>query len=128
VELYALQNVMKDINELGANMVAISPQNAALNAEVQKKHRLTFPVLTDQDNAYAKSLELVYALSDELAELYKSFGIDLPGNHGTDTWEVPLATRIVVGKDGIVAAVDADPDYTIRPEPTATLEVLRSLL
>ena len=107
--------------------MAISPQNTTLNTEVKQKHRLSFPVLTDQDNTYAKSLDLVYALSDELAGLYSGFGIDLPANHGTDTWEVPLATRIVVDTAGIIRAIDADPDYTIRPEPEATLAVLRTL-
>ncbi len=106
-------------------MVAISPQNTALNHEVKQKHRITYPVLTDQDNAFAKSLQLVFTLPAELAELYKGFGIDLPGNHGTDTWELPLSTRMVVDRDGTIVAIDADPDYRIRPEPQATLEVLR---
>jgi peroxiredoxin len=118
---------LQEIKDLGANILAISPQTAALNAEVQQKHRLAFPVLTDHDNAYARSLQLVYTFSDELAELYKGFGIDLPANHGTETWEVPLATRMVVDRDGTIVAIDADPDYTIRPEPEATLEVLRGL-
>jgi peroxiredoxin len=112
---------------LGADLVAISPQRADLNAEVARKHRLDFPVMTDFDNAYTRSLGLVYKLSNELAELYRGFGIDLPGNHATETWELPLATRMVVDRDGIIRAIDADPDYTIRPEPAATLEVLRGL-
>lgn len=107
--------------------MAISPQKTELNAEVKQKHRIAYPVLTDHDNAYARSMQLVYTLSDELAGLYGEFDIDIPGNHGTDTWEVPLATRIVVNRDGTIAAIDADPDYTIRPEPSATLEVLRGL-
>ena len=118
---------MKETNNLGANLVAISPQIAGLNAEVRTKHRIAYPVLTDQDNAFAKSMQLVYSLSDELVGLYKGFGIDLPANHGTSSWEVPLATRIVVDSDGTIAAIDADPNYTIRPEPSATLELLRAL-
>ncbi len=107
--------------------MAISPQKAELNVEVKQKHRIAYPVLTDFDNVFAKSLQLVYALTDELSERYKGFGINLPANHGTEAWEVPLATRIVVDSDGTIAAIDADPDYTIRPEPEATLEVLKSL-
>lgn len=107
--------------------MAISPQNPALNAEVKQKHRITYPVLTDFDNATAKAMQLVYPLSGDLVVLYKEFGIDLPGNQGTDTWELPLATRMVVDREGTIVAIDADPDYTIRPEPEATLEVLRRL-
>ena len=94
---------------------------------MKRRHRLAFPVLHDQDNAYAKSLSLVYTLTDDLRELYAGFGIDLPANHGIDAWELPLATRLVVDAGGIIRSVDADPDYTLRPEPEASLEVLRSL-
>ena len=120
-----MQGVLKEINELGANLVAISPQKVKLNAEVKRKGRLGFPVLSDFDNLAAKGLGLVYGLPDDLAELYKGFGIDLPGNHGTETWELPLATRMVVGRNGTIVAIDADPDYTIRPEAGETVGVLR---
>jgi hypothetical protein len=33
----------------------------------------------------------------------------------------------VIDRQGIVRAVDADPDYTRRPEPAATVETLRGL-
>ena len=122
-----MQGILKNINELGGNLVAISPQTAALNAEVKKKHRIAYPVLTDFDHATTRAMQLVYPMSGELVELYKGFGIDLPGNHGTDTWELPLATRMVVDRDGTIVSIDADPDYTIRPEPEATLEVLKGL-
>lgn len=118
---------MPQILEMGANLVAISPQKQELNLEVKDEHKIKYPILTDQDNRLAKELNLVYSLSPPLQALYEGFAIDLPGNHGTDSWEVPLATRMVLAKDGTIAAIDADPDYTIRPEPEATLEVLRSL-
>ena len=110
--------------------MAISPQTADRNAEVKEKHRLTYPVLTDQNNDYARQLGVVSELPADLIQLYGGFGIDLPASHGLGAdgkWELPLATRLVIKPDGIVASVDADPDYTIRPEPEATVEVLRSL-
>lgn len=108
-------------------MVAISPQTSDLNLEVRNKHRIKYPILTDQDNQLAKKMNLVYELGTDLQTLYQGFDIDLPRSHGTESWEVPLATRMVVAQGGTIAAVDADPDYTLRPEPEATLEVLRSL-
>lgn len=110
--------------------MAISPQLSALNDEVKRKHRLTYPVLSDRGNGFAKSLGVVYRLPDDLRALYAGFGIDLTTDQGLgpdDPWELPLATRLVVDRDGKVAGVDADPDYTVRPEPAATLEILRTL-
>ena len=114
--------------DLGAALVAISPQLPALNAEVKRKHRLSFPVLSDPDNGYARGLGLVYSLPEELREVYRGFEVDLPALHGTDAWELPLATRLVVDASGVIQSVDTDPDYTRRPEPEATLEVLRGLV
>jgi hypothetical protein len=33
----------------------------------------------------------------------------------------------VIDRDGIIQAVDADPDYTRRPEPSQTVAILRRL-
>jgi peroxiredoxin len=107
--------------------VAVAPQTADLNAEVKKNHRLAFPVLTDFDNAFAKSMHMVHRLPEDLIALYKEFGIDVPSGHGTDTWELPLATRMVVDQTGTIVALDTDPDYTIRPEPETLLPVLRDM-
>lgn len=109
-------------------MVAISPQTPSKNAEVRSQNRLGFPVLSDADNDYARSLGLVFSFSDELRRVYdEEFGVHLPTLHRTDTWELPLPTRLVVDPKGILRSIDADPDYTRRPEPEATLEVLRGL-
>jgi len=36
--------------------------------------------------------------------------------------------RLVVDRSGVVRAVDVDPDYTVRPEPDATLAEVRRLV
>jgi peroxiredoxin len=91
------------------------------------KHRLGFPVLIDAGNAYAKRLSLVHALPEDLREVYGAFGIALPDFNGDESWELPLSARIVVDGEGVIRSIDADPDYTRRPEPEATIEVLRTL-
>jgi len=94
---------------------------------VKAANRLTFPVLSDPGNAYARELGLVFSLPHDLRDVYRSLGADLPGFNGDDAWELPLPTRLVVDAKGVVRSIDADPDYTKRPEPESTLEVLRSL-
>ena len=127
MELDALQKHLEDITATGASLVAISPQTAEKNVEVKRKNRLAFPVLADADNGYAKQLGLAHKLPKDLRALYQQFGILLPEAHGTSSWELPMPARIVVDRDGTVRDIAADPDYTRRPEPDATLDVLRSL-
>lgn len=106
--------------------MAISPQTGAGNAEVKEKLRLDYPILTDAGNAYAGELGLVHGLPEDLREAYTGFGIVLPEVNGDDSWTLPLPTRLVVDGDGVIRSVDADPDYTRRPEADASVDVLRS--
>jgi peroxiredoxin len=88
---------------------------------------LPFPVLSDAGNAYAAQLGLAFTLPDDLPPIYSAFGVDLPALHGEESWRLPVPARLVVARDGTIKSIDADPDYTVRPEPEATLAVLRSL-
>lgn len=81
----------------------------------------------DVDLAIAKSFGIAFALPDDLKGVYQSFGIDLPKNSGMTTWELPMPARFVIDPQGIVCAAEVDPDYTIRPEATATLATVKGL-
>lgn len=127
MELHALQQHYSAVRGCHAELVAISPQVRARNAEVRQKQRLAYPVLTDPGNGYARQLELVHTLPEDLRTVYAGFGIVLPEFNGDDRWELPLATRIVVDSGGVIRSLRTDPDYTHRPEPEETIELLRTL-
>ena len=38
-----------------------------------------------------------------------------------------MPARLVIDKEGIIRAIDSDPDYSKRPDAEATLEVVRGL-
>ncbi len=46
---------------------------------------------------------------------------------GNGTWRLPIPARFVIDRTGIIRAADADPNYTRRPAPAKTIEVLRAL-
>jgi peroxiredoxin len=91
------------------------------------KQKLTFPIIQDTGLAIARSFGLAFTLPDDLKAAYQSFGIDLPKNTGHAAWELPMPARFVVAKGGVVRSVEADPDYTVRPEPEDTLALVKSL-
>ena len=86
-----------------------SPQcwNATTRA-LHKKLNLTFDILTDQHY---------------LRDLYKSFGTALDRFHDEPEYRLPMPARYVIDNEGIAADVNAD--YTIRNEPSETLNQLR---
>ncbi len=118
---------MPGFENAGASLVALCPQTVEMNAAVVASHKLTFPVLSDPGNAYAAQLGLRHGFPDDLKQIYRDFGIDLPAHNGDDSWTLPLPARIVVDAGGVVRSVQCDPDYTHRPEPEDTIARLAGL-
>jgi len=75
----------------------------------------------------AEAYGLAFTLPDDLQALYLKLGIDLARGNGDGTWRLPIPARFVIDRQGVIRAVDADPDYTRRPEPARTIEILRGL-
>ncbi len=125
LQLRAYQSVLSKVHELGAELVAISPQTADFaKADVEKK-QLTFPVLTDAHNVVARKYGLVFKLSDALQGLQTGFGNPIPRFNGEDSWELPMPGTFVLDRSGVVRLAHVDPDYTKRLEPAAILDALR---
>lgn len=122
-----MQQSLEDLKAHGATLVALTPQLAEHSRSIMAKHEITFDILSDPGNAYAAQLGLRFELPDDLKEIYRSFGINLPVHHGEGSWTLPMPARFVVDPKGIVRAADIDPDYTHRPEPQKTLDDLAAL-
>jgi peroxiredoxin len=95
--------------------------------ETEEPKPFAFETLRDFGNHVAESYGLVFTLPDDLREIYTKFGIDLARGNGDGTWRLPVPARFVIDRHGIVRSVDADPDYTHRPEPADTVKILEGL-
>lgn len=113
---------------MGAALIVISPEQPARTSAMAIKQKLTFPILWDENSDIAEAFGLAFSLPDDLRDVYKAAGIDLPAANGGPTWRLPVPSRFVIDGSGIVSSVEADPDYKYRPEPEATLEVLRRVV
>ena len=122
-----MQAVLPEIESLGASLVVLSPQRPEFTKPGAERQKLTFPILTDHDNKVGEAYGLAFRLPDDLIAVYQENGIDLAKFNGDTSWRLSMPARIVIGRDGIVASAEADPDYTRRPEPGETLAVLRAL-
>ncbi len=125
LELKALQDSLPEITDLGASLVAISPELPDNSLTTAEKNELGFEVLSDSGNGVARRFGLVFTLAETLRPLYENFGIDLPGGNGDDSYELPIPATYVVGQDGIVKKAFVDADYTRRLEPADVVAALR---
>ncbi|GAN69523.1 peroxiredoxin-like family protein [Acetobacter orleanensis] len=125
MELQALEAALPSFRELGANLIAISPQTAVNSRKSVRQNHLDFPILSDTHNNVAAKFGLRFALPDYLVELYQNLKNDLPGFNGDESWTLPMPGRFVIGQDGVILYAEVNPDYTRRPEPEDMLPALR---
>ena len=116
-----------EFRALGARLLAVSPQEEMYSRELIKEKQLSFELLSDSGNKIAKTFGLVYTLPDDLRQLYLKFGIDLEKFNGDETWTLPIPARYLIDQTGTIRYVEADPDYTVRPEPEDTLAALKEI-
>jgi peroxiredoxin len=127
LELQALQATLSEITARGASLVAISPQIAANSRKSQRDNRLEFPILSDVRSEVANAFGIRFALPGYLAEVYKTFGNNLPDINDDPAWVLPMPARYVIGTDGTIVYAEVNPDYTHRPDPSELLPVLDRL-
>ncbi len=127
MELEALQEIDSEVKALGAQIVALTPELERYTRNVHKKLDLTFDILTDLHLKTAEQFRLVFVLPDYLRDLYRSFGNALDRFHDEPGYRLPMPARYVVDKEGVIRVADVNADYTIRPEPSETVRLLRTL-
>ncbi len=107
--------------------MVLCPQLPEFTSKGAHAQKLTFPILTDHNNEAGEQYGLTFRLPDDLIEVYKRIGVDLPKFNGDESWRLSIPARIVIRRDGIVAYAEADPDYTHRPEVEPAIDALRKL-
>jgi peroxiredoxin len=128
LQLRAYERVLGEIHALGASLVAISPQLPDGSLSTVERDELSFPVLSDVGNVVARAYGLVFAVPEDVVRFYaEAKGFDLAAVNGAARAELPVPGCFVIGRDGVVALADVDPDYTRRLEPAAILDALREL-
>src|ERR1700733_10206478 len=127
MELEALQTALPDIQQLGANLVAISPQLERYGRSILRRLNLGFDVLTDRGLQVAAQFGLVFVLPDYLKTVYLQFGNKLDEFHGENAFRLPMPARYVVDQQSVIRSANGSPDDTRRPEPRETIGALEEL-
>jgi len=128
MELEALREVNSQVTALGARIVVLTGELQRYTHSLHRKLSLPFDILTDLHFKVAEQFRLVFTLPGYLRELYQNpFGVALDRFHDEPEFRLPMPARYIIDRNGIIRAADVSPDYTIRPEPSQTVEALRKL-
>jgi len=118
---------LPEFRELGAAVVAISPQLPDNSLSTKEKDELAFPVLSDVGNKVARQFGIVFELSDKLIELYRKFGHALEDFNGVDgSRELPVPATFLLDEEGAIRLAHVDVDYTRRLDPDDVIKALKA--
>jgi peroxiredoxin len=121
-----LAEIAPEVENLGAQIVAISPEKARYGKELKSYAEAPFPMLADINNAYALELNLLFWVGDEKREAMQAGGYDIARYQGNDAWMLPIPATFIVNRDGVVKARYIDPDYRRRMDLDELMAALRS--
>lgn len=128
LELAYYSELLGEKENKGVRMFAISPEKPDVTIEKTDPKSLNFTICSDMDNKLAKKLNLVFGLPEKIQGIYKKFGIDVDNSQGNTEKELPVPATFIVDKDGKVAYVDLDEDYTTRPDAQEVVAEYKKLI
>ncbi|MDR6532798.1 peroxiredoxin [Caulobacter rhizosphaerae] len=115
------------LRDLGATLVAVSPQIPERLGEIKTRHDLSFKVASDPDNALARRFGILYTADEASQAAQRAKGGFIGDTTGTGTWELPQPAVVVIDHERVVRFVDVSPDWLVRTEADPVLEAVRDI-
>jgi peroxiredoxin len=111
------QELYPALAELGATLVAVSPQVPDKLAAIKNRYGFLFPVASDTGSELGRRFGITFTPTHDLrAEL------------GTDSRELPMPTIVVIDANRVVRFADVHPDWLVRTEADAVIDAVRALV
>jgi peroxiredoxin len=111
------QELYPALAELGATLVAVSPQVPGKLAAIKNRYGFLFPVASDTGSELGRRFGITFTPTHDLrAEL------------GTDSSELPMPTIVVIDANRVVRFADVHPDWLVRTEADAVIDAVRALV
>ncbi|NVN11501.1 peroxiredoxin-like family protein [Nguyenibacter vanlangensis] len=121
---YYKETLWPALAEAGIPLVAVAPQPEALLGEIVTRHALPFAVATDGGLALSRALGITYVFDDASRAAAEAKGGSSRQLNGTDAWELPKPTVIVLDPGRVARFVDIAPDWMDRTEAPVILAAL----
>jgi peroxiredoxin len=128
IQLRHLEQALPEFRELGATLVAISPQSPDHSLSLTEKYDLEFPVLADLDQAVIRAYKLQFTLMGDLEDLQVNVFQNDPGTQNADgSRSLPVPGTFVIDRQGVIRAAFVNADWRVRVEPEDIEAVLARL-
>jgi peroxiredoxin len=109
------QDSLKVLTDQGFKIVAITPESIENVEQTVKLNNLTFTVIYDCQEKIMKDYDVMFSVTRAYQDkILSSFSIDIAKINGRDAARLPVPATYIINKEGIIVAIQFDPDYKNR--------------
>jgi peroxiredoxin len=124
---YYQRQLWPQLQDLGAQLLALSPQIPDRLLDIKQRHRLEFLVASDLGNHIARKLGILYSFDEASRRAALERGNSIGDVTGTGTWELPMPTVVVIDSSRVVRFAEVSPDWLVRTEAEPIVHAVREI-
>jgi peroxiredoxin len=119
------QDSLKLITDQGVSFVAITPESIENVEQTVKFNNLSYTVIYDCQEKIMKDFDVMFSVTKTYQNIiFTTLSTDIAKNNGRDAARLPVPATYVINREGIIVAVQFDPNYQNR---ASVLWILRNL-
>jgi peroxiredoxin len=109
------QDSLSIITDQGFNVVAITPESIENVEQTIKLHKITFTVIYDCMERMMDDYKVMFSVTKAYQEkILSSTSVDIAKNNLHSPAHLPVPATYIINRQGIITAVQFDPDYQNR--------------
>lgn len=109
------QDSLNIIKDQGFNVVAITPESIENVEQTIKLHKITFTVIYDCQEKIMQDFDVMFSVTKAYQEkILSATSIDIAENNLHNPAHLPVPATYIINRQGIITAVQFNPDYQIR--------------
>jgi len=113
--LGAIQDSLQLIQDKGATVIAVSPQNPEYLNKMADKSGAKFGLLYDEGYHIADAYDVTFAPEKKELVAYNTLlNAQLKKSQSDESQRLPIPATYIIGRDGVIAWRQFDPDYKNR--------------
>lgn len=126
--LARIQDSLQLISNLGATVIAISPQKPEYSTKTAKKSGASFRLLYDEDYMISNSYDVTFKPPEAVIFKYNTLlNANLKKAHSDESQQLPIPATYIINKEGKIIWRQFNPNYKIRSSVKDILEVIKQI-
>ncbi|WP_417897227.1 peroxiredoxin-like family protein [Bacillus haimaensis] len=127
MQLKSYQQKLPEIQAIGAQLIAISPQKPDHSLSLQEKEGLEFQVLSDSKGLVTAKYNLLFDVPQGVKEVMEGIGLDLAEYNNNSKWVLPVPATFMIDESAIIRCSYVNPNFMQRQSPEEILRELKKL-